>query len=737
MGPSDGCPALRLAPPVLLALFLVPTVGAWNQSGGNPERTGVGTTPDGTLDVIASFRFAKDDENTFGYYAPFVVETPHGLYSLVAKNDTASRLTTATCTWIRITDAASGQYERSPAFDCTRQGQLVGYDSTHDNLFACIEGSSETASLVAYNARTLGLAWRAPAPAIPPKTGAGSGWTCGGFAINEKAGHGVIVWSDCCPSTGNAITAHSLSDGAVTWTTSISTSLFAPTFGLAKPLQRDGTAGLTHITETTTGYVVSGYTSGFGATVAWITKDGEVQGGVAESTPNFERAFDPFAITATTLGSFASRAAANGNEAALVFATKTIFAVDPNATTGGRYPHNPVDTTRYAQASPVWLGATFVAPSYSGLVGYDAGGFIRKWEWGGMPGASLRDVIATEEGDLYAVTASQSTANLQETLVRLDILTGYERQRIPLPAASLSSFDARIIPLSDKSGLLVVHDTGAVAVLGRSDQTKRPLIETSDDYPPLDSPMTLTIAPQDGSQDLNYVVAWGDNTVDQLGSDFQGTHRFVDARPSLIRVTAVYPDGTTATTERLIHVGEPRPSELTAIQRAFAPENQNLTFFLVSIAVTGGGALVAVGLRRRRRMRLERELSKLETLCRKFAADPHAGIPALEHERRAWRLQLSRGRLDDAQFSVLDGRAARAIRAWRYRVLGPVTNKLSPHFRQLLDAALDDARVSQEEADLLLAALPEEAGLSSADAERVRALLLDWTAHQAALFQAT
>ncbi|HVM44583.1 MAG TPA: hypothetical protein VM582_01510, partial [Candidatus Thermoplasmatota archaeon] len=131
-------------------------------------------------------------------------------------------------------------------------------------------------------------------------------------------------------------------------------------------------------------------------------------------------------------------------------------------------------------------------------------------------------------------------------------------------------------------------------------------------------------------------------------------------------------------------------------------------------------------LRRQRHARLSDEERRLRAVIDDSLLNPTSGLAALERHRAHLRDQHTRRRLDDAQYQLLDHRAVRAMKSARYRLLGSSLNKLTPHFRRLLDTALEDGNVTTGEMAALVNALEDETALSPPERERLRALLGAW-----------
>lgn len=321
---------------------------------------------------------------------------------------------------------------------------------------------------------------------------------------------------------------------------------------------------------------------------------------------------------------------------------------------------------------------------------------------------------------LVASNENGGTADNRATLHRVDLATGDDLQRIPLPGTIRTTTGTGRVgfqPLDD-GRLLVYSLDGRLIELGPADAELRPDVRVTNEYPAPNEGVALHVASRAAA---TFVVAWGDGAVEEGAGPW--THRYGEEGPRTVRVTALLTDGRTATTEVLLRVGATPPAELNALQRAFAPDNQNATFGVLGILVTLIGALVALVARRRRHGRLHDELEALERIRHDGRRDPEAGMRALGAFRERLLADVRARRLDDAQFNTLDQRANVVFSALRTRLLGPLAGHLSADFRHALDVVLHDGRVDSEELAALRRALDAERSLAPDERARLAAML--------------
>lgn len=715
--------AVRLEAAAVLALLLAPLAlaqapsTAWTQTGGDAGKTRVVDELPPTLDVLASFLIHPDDEWVRGPLK--LVDTGEhvlGLASGVNATDTG------TCTWLRLADVRHGAVERVAPFPCA-QGQLLGFDPVRAIVLTCLFGGPEVV-VAAFDASSLQERWRVPPPPGSEDAGVSSaGYVCVDAAIDPDAGTAAVAWHS--PTGRGALHLLEVADGSTVWVSELRSSarvapqgprLLDPAISVLPSDRVEPWA----VTKTTTGYVVYGSSNAvlIAEVATWINANGSIRGAESALTPR-EGEIETGSEDTTPP---ATAAAASGPHAAWLFGDH-IFVVDPSLPDPSRY-RIAIDDANNPAARPIWRGPSFILPDSRGLRGLESAGFTEEWRWAGIPASTLRDAFATAVGDVYALTVSFAFEGARMHVARLDGSTGAELQRIPLPREESVQGGGQLVPVPRLGIVLVVRQSGPLTVLGSAPMEERPRIEVSDEHPSAEDTVALSVVSPEGASPAETIVAWGDGEVDT----YTGTprHRYAKGEPATVRVTLVRADNTTVTGERTVFVNVPRPQELTALQRAFSPENQELTFFLLGIALTGGGALFAVLLRRQRHARLAEEEARLRAVIDASLLTPTSGLVALEAHRAHLKDAHTRRRLDDAQFHLLDQRAVRAMKSARYRLLGASLNKLSPHFRRVLDTALEDGNVTSGEMAALVGALDEERGLADAEREKVRALLAGW-----------
>jgi hypothetical protein len=228
-----------------------------------------------------------------------------------------------------------------------------------------------------------------------------------------------------------------------------------------------------------------------------------------------------------------------------------------------------------------------------------------------------------------------------------------------------------------------------------------------------------------GAQRLQ--VSWGNGHVEPVLPGATAAYRYGIAGDTPLSVTVVFDDNTTATTQRILHVGQDRPQDLNAIQIAFSDKNQNLTFGILGLALTLLGFLVALLARSRRRSRVAAELDLLEDIRRKGRTDPAGAFSDVAAFRLRLKDDLAHGRLDDSQFAALELDVRDLMAVLRERVLGLSLRGLSQGFAHAFELAVLDGRLEDTERASLLEQLGREA-IPGTERDRLRGILEAWPA---------
>lgn len=276
------------------------------------------------------------------------------------------------------------------------------------------------------------------------------------------------------------------------------------------------------------------------------------------------------------------------------------------------------------------------------------------------------------------------------------------------------------------NGLLVAwSEDGTLTVLGQSAASPRPKAVVSNELP---APGDLVRADLSGSgpglfgKVTAYKADWGDGSV----TDWQASpileHRYASLSNFEARFSVRNAANQTASvTQAFIVGGTP---ELNFLQRQFAPDRQNTSFFILGLAATLLAALWGVINIRRSHGRLARELKALEERI-----EARKG-PDLDEAIRAFRQRaqqlFAQRKIDHGQYLVLLGRVQEVQRGLRMSVVDERLAFLPHGMVKRLEAMLGDAQVTGWERHHFLEALDAERALNPQQRREVRALVDSW-----------
>lgn len=721
--------ARRAAAVALMLLMLAPgAVAAWNQPRGSEGRNAVLVSPPRALDVLRNDTVPLD-----GTLEPFrnayMVETPAGLSAVI--------MHAGGCALLTYPDIREEEPTVREIPQCEGYAALQGYDSVTNAILLCRASRTDDIVLESRGLTSLERLWGVvpgrdlAAQALPFND---LGWTCNGAAIDEDARIAYVAfWSGYVQANtaDHALAAISLDDGRPLWVqriraTSVLSSLTPPNTYVPQA-----------VTLTDTGVVVVGQEACYacradngnvvGGFAAWFSREGAASGYRSAKVPSVLEAQDELATRHPPASSFA---VSTGATAALALGG---YAVTINPEVQQVVAAAPIEAIEPTSAWNVWqtpvsFGNELAIPLPHSVTIVTTTQLETICSWSAGLDWVIIDMIGLEPGSVL-IFQQRLTESPATQLVRLDASTCTVEARVPLrfvPEKGANDGAALMYGqfafLDD--GLVFMDNLGKFVVLGESPTPRRPGIEASTRFPLPGETVTLRAQ---AAENVSYVVAWDDGEVEEIGPEGIASHVYADRVARDVAVTALYADGTTATTILTLDVGGTPPRELSAIQKAFEPENQNLTFGVLGVLLTILGAVVTIGRTRARFARLERELAALEDIRLLTIQDPRGAVLALKAYRDRLPLDLARRRIDDSQYSVLDQRSARLLKVLRTRMFAPYDPRLSPRFHRLLDAAFEDAILQPSEAEILTAQLEQETSLSVSERAEVRRLLADFT----------
>ncbi|MGQ0535156.1 MAG: hypothetical protein ACT4PT_03690 [Methanobacteriota archaeon] len=695
---------------VAVAVALAVPTQAWEQLGGGPGRSGVAGAPPGPLDVVEAKPLLGGGERIDGIvpHAPGFVEADGVLVGIAYEASDH-------CEIVRITPA--GDTSRVPVDGCGRGATAVAYDAASGNAYACLLAfEPDEAVLLAFGPATGEPRWQILAAALGFDTGELQTWQCTGAALDAPRRELVVAFFDTFNANWrNRIGSFSADTGDVRWTTNVLAGAFPV---IPRELRGAGDRDFATLAVrlAPNGIVVTGSmlapTPQWGA--VWLDRGGNSTGAAfaaLDPQPSAIRSgSDPQSIGGSDY------AAVEGSLAAVTVGRRLLL-VDPD--TNEPFASKPLETLEALDAV---------------------------WSWREAEIWTVSDVVIVPPGDAYVLVGSPRSEPPEAALVRLDLGTGLVQQRLPLPVEATvgsgsprclgsvdpregggcSRWDARITPLPGDAGFLVWDSGGESVLVAAAPAERRATVELATSYPAPGAPLAIRPAAPPGLVAERFDVQWGDGPLETLDAGSEATHRYAAAGARLLRVTALYDDGTTGTAEEIVQVGGTPPAappELTRLQKALAPENQDRTFFLLGLVLTAIGALVGLGRYFRRRGKLARNLAALERIRDRGRSDPSGALRDLSRFRAGLRSALASGTLDEGQYSAIRAEADRLLRFLLERRVAPYSERLTPAFRRLLSIVLDDGRLDPAESRELLDALEREERLAPEERNALARLL--------------
>ncbi|MBI4393760.1 MAG: PQQ-binding-like beta-propeller repeat protein [Euryarchaeota archaeon] len=232
-----------------------------------------------------------------------------------------------------------------------------------------------------------------------------------------------------------------------------------------------------------------------------------------------------------------------------------------------------------------------------------------------------------------------------------------------------------------------------------------------------------------------YRAEWGDGAVTDWQKDDLLSHAYAKAGPYQARFQARNDAGQTSSNLTTFNVGGKAPSvdlegpadtTQQAVQTVGDPANQNILFFAVGLAITGGGAIVGAWALRRKRNRLRQELRAIDHAYEHAKRDPARTEAAMKERRRHARAMFEVGKLDEIQLETLARRIDEHSRQSRLDVLDDRFRFLPHGIVVMLRGMIEDNRLSPMERANAIAAIEREEGLTAAQKEQAKRLVDEW-----------
>jgi outer membrane protein assembly factor BamB len=274
--------------------------------------------------------------------------------------------------------------------------------------------------------------------------------------------------------------------------------------------------------------------------------------------------------------------------------------------------------------------------------------------------------------------------------------------------------------------IVATNNNGTVVVLGHTAASVDARAVASDEYPAPGAPVSVDLSSSGpgrfGAPTL-YEADWGDGSTSPAQSEPRFDHAYANACDCVAIFNATNAAGQVGAQSVMFHVGASKP---TFLSTAFNAENQNLTFFVIGLALTAAGGAFGLARIERRRRVLRRELASLDD-SRAQLADRPLALDRLFRDRRlrAHALLLA-GKLDEAQYGVLRARIDELAAAARERLIDERLRFLPHGLVQSLHEVLADGKVTRLERDHFLAAIEREALLTSEQKAEARRAVEAW-----------
>ncbi|MHB8633239.1 MAG: PKD domain-containing protein [Thermoplasmatota archaeon] len=713
----------------VLRVVADPALPPWMQSGGDDHHAGLAPVSRNPIDVVQVFHLgtAVADGGDVGF-----VVTPPGAVGLGVDGGTCQLIL------VVANDTQASVSNLGSAISCPSGARLVGYDALTGTLLVCVDGTypgspglpqqvNPTVHLAAFTLQgepSWTLAPKQEFNGIPDGR-PGATWGCRGVAVSP----GQVVVPYSAADGSNRVEEVDLSTRKALWSEAVPLQAFLPNATMPSapaslPLPGTPAGGFVaqSATRTDTGVVVSGRlsqsgTAGSVPALAWFGVTGRLNG--AESV-------------GTAVATPASVRLAARLQFGVEMVADQLVVVNPaNAVQPASNTVQDAKASSLVQAGPAWTRDGILVPAESGLFLVDKSGFSHG-HWADDSAGRVEQVMATPDAQALVLIARQPSNGPAAELVRLGIRSGLNPpvlDQILLPLNETQPEGAALqlhaLPLGPDR-LLAWDDAGEAALLGPEPTVPRVSITVGSDYPATNDQVQVTL----GTPTINHttlLLSWGDTQPepDPVEGGATVPHSFAEGGDHDVRLTAVYPDGRTATTSHTIHVGQSAPN-CGLLCQAFKQENQNYTFFVLGLFLTIVGAGFTAIAATRGRRRLERYLRQLDIIRKEGRLEPLVAIRDLHNFRAGLRYELGRGKLQDGQYALIDRHGTELLAILRQRMLGTFLSRVSEGFRHALDLALMDGVIEERERQTLVHAAQKEGALSPSERAALVKTIQGW-----------
>ena len=271
---------------------------------------------------------------------------------------------------------------------------------------------------------------------------------------------------------------------------------------------------------------------------------------------------------------------------------------------------------------------------------------------------------------------------------------------------------------------------GSIVLLGAPPFGLRPSAKGIDQYPAAGEVVVADLGGTPASPfgpATQFQADWGDGTVDDWQGNASLSHAYGTPGDQHARFFVRNAAGQTASLPVTFHVGQVNPSYNWLEQQFLVPQNQNQTFFVVGLIVTGLAALAGVALRGRKRRRMHREMQELEATFRRARDEPVRCEQELLAAKDRFRDLLARHRIDEDHFGLLTDRAEELLGRARVGAIEDQFAFLPYSVVRTLQVALRDGRVTGMERGVILDAIRAATDLSAEQRQRVTAQVERWS----------
>jgi outer membrane protein assembly factor BamB len=300
------------------------------------------------------------------------------------------------------------------------------------------------------------------------------------------------------------------------------------------------------------------------------------------------------------------------------------------------------------------------------------------------------------------------------------------------PRPPSGAFFFHLVEFAVGEGVMAIGGIdGNVTVLGRTPMSMVPRVATSSPYPAPGEPVVLDMAgsaPGSLGPPSAYRVDWGDGSASDWQASPRFTHAYNASGDAGARAFARNDAGQTASEPVVLHVGGQPPVALSPLQEAFSDRWQNLTLFVLGLAITGVATAPRLLAHRRARNRVQVELAAInEAFARTRDKPAECDAMLAERKARARGLQLD-GKVSAEQLATLERHVDELAAQARLRTLDHRFAFL-PHGMVLtLQGMLADGRINAWERQVLLDLLDKDTMLTRGQKARTRELVEGWFA---------